>query len=558
MTSPLKKKLSMTSNPRNYCGCPTSGFSDVGSGLSLRNVVQAAALLCTFALTGCLPGPKYHKPSAPASTAPAYKESTVNFQDADGWKVANPQDAMLRGKWWEIYNEPELNNLEDQLEINNQNIKVYFENFMEARALIAEAKSQYWPTITTSPSFTRSRASGNLSNASGNTGSATGATGTGGSGATTTSSGVTTNSGKQSTVWSFPFDVSWTPDLFGKIRSEVHEAQYGAQVSAADLENEKLTEQASLAEYFFELRGQDALQQVLDQTVDADRKALDLTKSLYDTGVDQYISVVEAQSTLDSAESAALNLGVARAQYAHAIAMLIGKPATDVTLPVKPLLIEPPPIPTGVPAQLLQRRPDIAAAERTLAEANATIGIGYGAFFPDVTLSAAGGFEASAFQHWFDWPSRFWSIGPSLSQTLFNGGLYRAELQQYTATYNADVATYRETVLTAFQQVEDYLAATRILSLQVIKQRQASESAQTYLRLEMDRYETGIDPYIDVTTAQATALGDQQTLAALQVQEAVASVELIQALGGGWDLSQLPTPAQVSVKPSKTDYVMQK
>jgi NodT family efflux transporter outer membrane factor (OMF) lipoprotein len=192
-----------------------------------------------------------------------------------------------------------------------------------------------------------------------------------------------------------------------------------------------------------------------------------------------------------------------------------------------------------------------------LAEANSTIGIGYGAFFPSVTLSAAGGFEASSFTHWFDWPSRFWSIGPSVSQTLFNGGLYRAQLQQYSATYNADVATYRQTVLTAFQQVEDYLAATRILSEQILKQQQAVNSAQTYLNLETGRYETGLDPYLDVMIAQTTLLGDQQTLATLHVQEMTASIELIQALGGGWDRSQLPTPAQVGVKPAKADYQMQ-
>jgi NodT family efflux transporter outer membrane factor (OMF) lipoprotein len=253
-----------------------------------------------------------------------------------------------------------------------------------------------------------------------------------------------------------------------------------------------------------------------------------------------------------------LNLGVARAQYQHAIAMLIGKPATDFALEVKPALVAPPPIPVGVPSELLQRRPDVAATERTLAEANATIGIGYGAFFPNVTLSADGGFEASQFQHWFDWPSRFWSIGPSISQTIFNGGLYRAELNQYTATYNADVATYRQTVLTAFQQVEDYLAATRILSQQVIKQREAVDAQQTFLNLEMGRYETGIDPYIDVMTAQTTLLSDQETLATLQIQETVASIELVQALGGGWDVSQLPTPAQLSVKPNKTDYAREK
>lgn len=492
----------------------------------------AAAILCV-ALAGCLPGPKYRAPSAPASTAPSYKESTVNFENAPGWKVANPQDAMLRGNWWEIFRSPELNSLEDQLNINNQNIKQYFENYMAARAMVSEARSQYWPTVTTGTSFTRSRSSGGL----------------------TASSNA--NPGHESTTWSFPLDVSWQPDFFGKIRNEVREAEYSAQVSAADLANERLSEQASLAEFFFELRGQDALQKILNDTVEADRKSLQLTQTLYDTGLDSYISVVEAQTALKTAESEALNLGVARAQYEHAIAMLIGKPATDFSVVVKAEFTTPPPIPVGVPSQLLERRPDVAAAERTLAEANATIGIGYGAFFPDITLSASGGFEASLLSNAFEWPSRFWSIGPSVSQTLFNGGLYRAELRQYTATYNADVATYRQTVLTAFQQVEDYLAATRILSQQILKQQEAVDGAKTSLDLETGRYETGLDPYIDVMTSQTTLLTAQQSLAALQIEETTASIELIQALGGGWDGLQLPTPQQVSAKPGKTDYVLQ-
>ncbi|HEX3469755.1 MAG TPA: efflux transporter outer membrane subunit [Silvibacterium sp.] len=502
---------------------------------STRSMHQA---LCTLALSGvlagCTPGPKYHPPSAPVATAPSFKESTTNFHDADGWKVAQPQDAMLRGKWWEIFNDPELNALEEQLNINNQNIKVSFENFMAARAMIREARAQYWPTVTTGLSWNRSKTSGNLSNSS------------------------NANPGRESTAWTLPLDVSWTPDFFGKIRAEVREAQYGAQVSAADLENERLVEQASLAEFFFQIRGQDALQKILNDTVVADRKSLELTQALYDTGINDYLSVVEAQTTLKTAESTALNLGVARAQFEHAIAMLIGKPATDFSIPVKPLLVAPPPIPVGVPSQLLERRPDIAAAERTLAQANATIGIGYGAFFPDVTLTAGGGFEASSLTHWFDWPSRFWSIGPSLSQTLFNGGLYRAQLQQYTAIYNGDVATYRQTVLTAFQQVEDYLAATRILSQQILKQQEAVDAAQQFLTLQTGRFETGLDPYLDVVIAQNTLLTNQQLLATLHVQQTTAAIELIQALGGGWDRTQLLTPAQVSQKPSKADTTLQR
>jgi NodT family efflux transporter outer membrane factor (OMF) lipoprotein len=248
---------------------------------------------------------------------------------------------------------------------------------------------------------------------------------------------------------------------------------------------------------------------------------------------------------------------VARAQYEHAIATLIGKPATDFSIPVKPLLRQAPSIPVGVPSQLLERRSDVAAAERTLAEANATIGIGYGAFFPSVTIAAQGGFESSALKHAFDWPSRFWSIGPSVSQTIFNGGLYKAELHQYTATYNADLAAYRQTVLTAFQQVEDYLAAVRLYSQQIGRQQEAVKNAQESLDLEMGRYETGVDPYLDVVTAQTTLLSDRQALATQQVEEMTASVQLIAALGGGWDVSQLPTPAQVSEKPGTGDYKLQ-
>jgi NodT family efflux transporter outer membrane factor (OMF) lipoprotein len=348
------------------------------------------------------------------------------------------------------------------------------------------------------------------------------------------------------------------PDLFGKIRNEVRQAQYAAQVSAADLENERLTEQASLAEYYFEIRGQDALQKILDETVAADEKAVEVTQAAYDTGIGDYISVVEAKATLEAAQSQAINVKVARAQYEHAIAVLVGKVASDFTIPVRPELTSPPPIPVGVPAELVQRRPDVAAAERTLAEANATIGIGYGAFFPSVTLAASGGFESSAFTKWFTWPSRFWSIGPSVSQTIFNGGLYRAELNQYSATYNADLAAYRQTVLTAFQQVEDNLAAVRLYSQQIERQQAAVNHAQEFLNLEMGRYQTGIDPYVDVLTAQTTLLADQQTLATIHVEEMTSSVALIEALGGGWDKSQLPTPSQLTSKPPKGDYTLQK
>jgi NodT family efflux transporter outer membrane factor (OMF) lipoprotein len=497
-------------------------------------MATASAILALSALiSGCRVGPPYHAPAPPSIAAPNYKESTVNFNDANGWKVASPQDAMIRGKWWEIFNEPELNALEEQLNIHNENIKASFENFMEARALIAEARAQFWPTVSVNPSWNRSRSSTNLRNSS------------------------QANTGLTSTLWAAPLDVSWTPDLWGKIRNQVREAQYSAQASAADLELEKLTEQASLAQFYFEIRGQDMLQKILNDTVAADQKALDAAQGAYDAGTGDYIAVVEARSTLQSAESSATNVALSRAQYEHAIATLLGKIATDFSIPVKPMLYTPPPVPTGVPSQLMERRPDVAAAERTLAAANATIGIGYGAFFPQLSISAQGGFESSTLKHLFDWPSRFWPIGPSAAQTIFNGGLYRAQLHQYEAIYNADLATYRQSVLTAFQQVEDYLAATRILSQQILRQQEAIKSSQEFLDLEMQRYNSGIDPYVDVVTAQTTLLGNQVTLNSLQVQEMLSSVQLVEALGGGWDRTDLPTPSQASAKVPPADYKMQ-
>ena len=491
--------------------------------------------ITTFLLTGRMVGPKYHVPPATATAPPpAYKESPTQFQDTDGWKVAQPQDAMLHGKWWEIYNDPELNTLEDKLNIDNQNIKEFFENFMEARALIAEARSQLYPTVGTSPAYSRSRSSSNL--------------GTSG----------TANPGHETSLGSLPASVSWEPDLWGKIRNTIHEQQYNAQLSAADLENEKLTEQASLAEFFFEIRGQDALQKLLNDTVVADQKALDLARARFETGVDDRISVVEAEATLQTVQSQAINLGVARAQFEHAIAVLVGTNPSQFSIPIKPLLTNSPPVPIGMPSGLLERRPDIAGAERKMASDNAQIGIAYAAYYPTLSLGASGGFESSSFKHLFDWPSRFWSIGPTVSETIYDGGLRRATVNQFISTYNADVASYRQTVLTAFQQVEDNLASVRILSQQILKQEQAVKFSDEALTLEIARYETGVDPYLDVVTAQTTLLTNQQTLATLHVQEMTASVQLIEALGGGWDRSQLPSPAEVSKKLDKTDTTIQK
>jgi NodT family efflux transporter outer membrane factor (OMF) lipoprotein len=499
-------------------------------------------LLLSAMLTGCTVGPKYHPPVI--QPPPAYKEtppaspsaSTPQPQDNQEngtWTVAQPSDAKIRGDWWAIFNEPELNDLEGQLNINNENLKLFFENFMEARALVREARALYFPTVSFGPSYSRSRSSGNL-------GSAT----------------SVANPGRTSQIYSLPVDVSWTPDLFGRIRSQVHEAQYNAQVSAADLENERLVEQADLANFYFEIRGQDALIQLFTQTVAYYQKSLDLTQAQYDTGVGDQISVVEARTTLQSAQASLTNLGILRAQYEHAIAVLIGKAASDFSLPPRPITTAPPPIPIGMPSLLLQRRPDVAAAERNMASANAQLGVAYSAFYPSLTLSVAGGFQSSLFKHLADWPSRFWSVGPSFSQPIFNAALSSA-LHQEVAIYNADVASYRQTVLTAFQQVEDNLAQTRILSQQIQQQRAVVASAQAALDLEMGRYETGIDPYIDVVNLQNTVFTNQQTLTSLQINQMTSAVLLVEALGGGWDTSQLPTPAQVTAAPSKADTKIQ-
>ena len=502
-----------------------------------RRLLFSSAIAALF-VSGCSVGPKYHQPAATVQAPPlSYKEIPTPTQDSGGWKIAQPQDAMLHGKWWEIYNDPELNSLEDQLDVNNQNIKQSFENFMEARTLVAQARAQLYPTLSVGPTYTYSHPSGNLKNTIGTTGA----------------SGSTSNKGStpNSELATLPFSASWVPDLWGRVRNLIHEQQYNAQLSAADLENEKLTEQASLAVFLFELRGQDALQKVLDDTVAADKKSVELNRSRFETGVDSEISLVQAQNALDNAASQAVNVGLLRAQFEHAIAVLIGTVPSSFSLPVKPLAAAPPPIPLGVPSQLLERRPDIAASERNMAAANAQIGIATAAYYPTLTLSGEAGFESSLFSKLLNWPSHFWSIGPSASQSIFDAGLRRATVKQFMATYNADVASYRQTVLTAFQQVEDSLSAVRILSNEIQQQQQAVQSAQRYLELAQARYETGVDQYLTVLVAQTTLLADQQTLSNLHTQAMTASVQLIEALGGGWDRSQLPTPAQVSQKVTK-------
>lgn len=486
-------------------------------------------------LSACTVGPKYHTPPAP--TAPAYKELTPDqYKDVDGWKVAQPKDDALRGKWWQIFGDPQLNTLEEKVNISNQNIAAATASFFAARALVKEARSQLFPTVSTNPGISVQRPSATLGKS---------VAPSAGSGA-----GAVSSTGGSGTIadYTFPFDATWQPDLFGRIRNTVKSAAYGAQASAADLENIRLTAQSDLAMDYFQLRGQDALKQLLDSTVTAYQQSLDLTKALYETGIDTSEAVAEAETQLESTQAQDTALGIQRAQLEHAIAMLTGQSASTFSISFESLSSTPPAIPIGVPSQLLERRPDIAGDERLMAQANAQIGIARAAYFPSVTLSAAAGFESTSFTKWFSWPSRFFSVGPAAAETIFDAGLRRATMQQFRAQYDETVANYRQTVLTAFQQVEDNLASLRILSGELQYQDTAVKSAQKALAIATDRYKLGLDPYLNVLTAQTTLLANQQTAVNLRIQQMTASTGLIQALGGGWNASQLPTSDQLMSK----------
>ena len=511
----------------------------------------AAALACIALLQGCRVGPRYVAPVTQAP--PAFKEAPQQSADGTTWTPATPQDATLRGNWWELYNEPELNALEAQLNTSNQNIAQSFQNFMAARAQVRQARAQYVPTVTVGPEYLRGRTSSNAAGAAVSSSTSTGTSGTGttGTGTGTTSSGTTTSTtayNLNSNSFSLPFDVSWEPDVWGRIRNTVREYANAAQVSAADLANERLSEQANLAQYYFELRGQDSLIDLYDETIIAYQKYLDLTRVRSRTGIDTEQSVAQAELNLKSAVASRTNLRVARAQYEHAIALLTGQAASSFSLPHHALETKVPAIPIGVPSQILQRRPDIAAAERTMAEANALIGVETAAYYPAFTLGGDIGLQSAKIGNLFTWPSRFFSVGPSASETLIDGGLRRGLLAQYRAQYEADAAAYRQTVLTAFQQTEDYLAAIRLLGQQRGEQQDAVAAAQRYFDLANIRYTTGIDTFLNVFTAQTSLLTNQQTAVNLRVQQMTSSVQLIEALGGGWDTTQLPTEKAVARK----------
>lgn len=457
-------------------------------------------------LSGCMLGPDYVKPPA---------EAPETYKEAQDWKLAQPQDHLDRGKWWEIYGDTQLNALAEQVALSNQNIVIAEAQFRQARALVQAARSAYFPTVSVGASVTRSRQSSTL-------------------GSRPVAQGVVTD-------YQLPVDVSWELDLWGKLRRALEANQANAQASAADLETIRLSAQAELVQDYFQLRTLDAHKQLLEQSAVAYEKSLTLTRNRYASGIASRADVAQAETLLKSTRAQAIDVGVQRAQLEHAIALLMGKPPAAFALPTIPLAVLPPAVPTGLPSTLLERRPDVSAAERRVAAANAQIGVAKAAYFPTVTLGASGGFESSDLSKWLTFPSRFWSIGPAIAQSVFDGGLRRAQSEQARGAYDASVAAYRQAVLTGFQEVEDNIAALRILEQEAQVQDDAVTAARQSVTLTTNQYKAGIVSYLDVVVVQAAALNNERTAVDIQGRRIVASVLLVKALGGGWQTTDLPS-----------------
>jgi NodT family efflux transporter outer membrane factor (OMF) lipoprotein len=465
------------------------------------------ALLAPLLCTACRIGPKYQRPIA--QTPPALKE----IADNDQWKMATPSDGLLKGKWWEMFGDPQLNSLEELVNIQNQNVKQAEAQYQEARALVAGNHANYYPTIGTTPAITQ-------------TDIGTNAKGPGTTGQS----------------FSLPAAVAWEPDLWSRVRLSVENASANAQVSAADLENVRLSAQALLATDYFLLAAEDMQQTVLLDTIDAYSKNLQLTIDRYNGGVASKSDITLAQTQLAGAKAQSTDTHIARAQYEHAIAVLTGRPPDALSIGMTKIAAAPPPIPVAVPSQLLERRPDIAADERQVAAANANIGIADTAYYPTLTLSANPGYlSTTTLARLFNYASRVWSTGPSLSETLFDFGRRRAVVEGAQAAYDANVAAYRQTVLSAFEEVEDDLASLRYLAEEAGQQQEAVTAAQQALSLELDRYKAGTDSYLNVITTQEIALTDEQNAITILQRRMSAAVDLVKAVGGGWDASTLPS-----------------
>jgi NodT family efflux transporter outer membrane factor (OMF) lipoprotein len=483
-------------------------------------VLCAPGALLALMLTACAIGPQYQKPVT--QVPEAFKETPpVSFKEMEGWKVAQPNDAMPRGPWWEIFHDPELNALQEQIDVSNQTLAVAEAQLRAARATINVARASLFPTVTGTVTATGSRPSLNRSG-----------------------SGTNSTSNPRADV-QLPIDVSYELDLWGRLRRGVEANTATMQASAADLETARLSIHAELAVNYFTVRGLDAQKQLLELTIAAFERALELTTNRYNQGVASQIEVLQARTQFEATRAQAIDLGVQRAQFEHAIAILLGKAPAAFTLPPAPIAVPPPPIPVGLPSELLERRPDIAAAERRVAAANAQIGIAQAAFYPTLTLRSSLGFESSSLTNLFSWPSVLWSLGASLVETAFDGGRRQALTEQAKALHEAATATYRQTVLTAFQGVEDQLSTLRILEEEAQQQERAVQTAEAALTLALNRYKGGITTYLEVITAQSAALTAARTALDLSTRRMTASVQLIKALGGGWGpVAPLPSTAQ--------------
>lgn len=471
----------------------------------------AAAALCV-GLSGCTVGPNYQRPAVPPPPA-AFKELPPPNPPNGDWKQAAPSDAAIRGKWWEVYNDPQLNSLEEKVAVSNQTLKAASEQYLQAREQIRVARASYYPTLSAGPSISRTKASANQPSAV---------------------KGLTYSS------YGIQGQVSWEPDFWGQIRRTVEAARANAQASAADLANVELSVRSELAMDYFEMRGLDTQKRLLDNTVNADADFLNLTQVRFKGGVATDVDVAQAQTQLETVRAQDIDVGVARAQFEHAIATLIGTPASSFSLPALPLDLPLPSVPAGVPSELLERRPDIAGAERRTDAANAQIGIAIAAYYPNIQLGGSGGFESDNPGTWIQGPSSLWSLGGSAIELLFDAGRRHAITDQSREAYEAQAANYRESVLNAFQEVEDNLAALRILQDESVAQARAVDAARHSLQISTRRYKGGVTTYLEVLTAQTTQLTNERTQADIATRQFAATVQLIKALGGGWDTTQLP------------------
>jgi NodT family efflux transporter outer membrane factor (OMF) lipoprotein len=462
--------------------------------------------IAVLQFSGCTVGPKYNRPTA--EVPPAYKE-------AGNWKQAQPNEQNLGGNWWEMFQDPQLNALELQVNVSNQNLKAAEAQYTQARALVRYNRAAYFPTIDAGASATRNRISNHRP-------------------ASTVANGITYND------FQIPLQLSYEVDVWGRVRRTVESYREQAQASAADLATVNLSMHAQLALDYFQARTLDAEEQLLNSTVTQYEQALELIENRFAGGIASELEVQQARTQLETTRAQAIDVGVARAQYEHAVAILIGKPPADFSLTSVPLTAPPPPIPPGLPSELLERRPDIAAAERRMASANAQIGVAKAAYYPTVSLGATGGFDSGVITTLISGPSILWSAGGSAVAPIFDAGRRRANLDQAIAAYDQTVANYRETVLTGFQQVEDNVAASRILENEAQVQDKAVVAAQKYLELAVIRYKGGVTSYLEVTTAQSAALSNQLTALNILGRRMVDAVTLVQALGGGWDRTALP------------------